>query len=127
MSLGAHNGQLLLFFLVTRSLITNHLRQWENLCTAWALHVHYVQCPHNETKPRRKGRNPCIYAGITRVFIFVVVGDHGQAQSVVALVCWKMVAAFWGHRHSALTQLGPNLQGSSAGGGHEGWNPLRSV
>ena len=36
----------------------------------------------------------CIYAGVTRVFISLVIGGRGQAQSADARVCWKMVAAF---------------------------------
>ena len=42
-------------------------------------------CSAHAMNPKEKGRKPpCIYAGITRFFISLVVDGHGQAQRAIA-------------------------------------------
>ena len=82
--------------------------------TAWALREHYMHarmhahaCPRKETQLGRKGGNHPTFMqasqGSSSPWWLVAV------QFAVPRVCWKMVAAFWGHTHFALTQLGPKL------------------
>ena len=75
--------------------------------TVSALHVH---CSADTMKPSKGGREDHpTFMQTSQDFTSLVIGGRGQAQSAVARVCWRMVVAFRGHRHSALTRLGPNL------------------
>ena len=62
--------------------------QWECLCTAWALRA----LPTQPNPTREEGRKPpCIYAGVTRFFISLVVGGMAK-RNLLLLEC---VGRWW--------------------------------
>ena len=66
---------------------TKMIIAWACRCTARALRGYCVlACCAHAMKPGQGGKEkpPCIYVGITRFFISLVVGGHGQAQPTVA-------------------------------------------